>query len=223
MFNAEEPLAALIKASGRDERTMGRLLDDVVQKFRTPNLDMVRVESATVEYVQPLSNSFGDVTLHTSAVGEGRAPNGTRMSVYDNGSNSLFPQETGPWRGSLFPPGPHRLTVFHGGPNQDKLFKGLPTAAIYDFVQPVTVANVPDVLRVARGGADFARPYFVMETLGKDPGTVDLLYFDRGATHDRTGILMSELPRVRNHYERALGIPPFSEFNPLSTQFRVSA
>jgi hypothetical protein len=224
MFNAEEPLAALIKASGRDERSIERLLYDVAWKFRTPNLDMEWRVRRRVEYIQPLSKFlYGRVTIDAQTVGEGQALNGMRISVYDNGINNLSSQTAGPWHNSLFPPLPNRLTLFRGGPNEHEFFNDLPTAAIHDFVHPVTVANVPDVLRVARGGTDFANPYFVMEKLGREPGTVDLFYFDGSETRVRVGIPLSELPRVRNRYERALGIPPFSEFTPLSTQFRASA
>ena len=63
MFNPEEPLAAIIRASGRDDLTVGKLMDDVVQEFRTPRLAATPTFDPGLDvphqYIQPLKQLCG--------------------------------------------------------------------------------------------------------------------------------------------------------------------
>ena len=143
------------------------------------------------------------------------------MSVLDNAKGNLFERHEARWNDDSFgKTGPNRLTQFHGEPSQDGIMRGIPTAAIYDFVKPQTVANTPGRTQSSQRRQQYDLADFVMETLGKEPAKLDLLRFDKGniddITHYRTGVQFSDLPKVRSEYESGLGIPPFSEFNPVS-------
>ena len=172
MFNPEEPLAGILKATGRDEQTVAKLMSEVVTDFRTPKLDIAPDKTKYFDYIQPLTESNGDVQLQAKAIGHGLAPNGMSIDIYDGGGANLFPASAGPWQSSFYPPAATRLSIFHGGPYQYRDLRTIPTAAIYDYSKPESVAGIPNVLRVAQGGIDFEHSRFVVEQLGAN-GTVE--------------------------------------------------
>jgi hypothetical protein len=213
-FNPERPLVDLAEAVIK-EGGVSKFLEEMMTTTREPNLlELPQAEPHTLDkasYVHPLTNYGDDVDLKFASAAFGKTDSGEVVNVFDSGSQSLFPDA------SAVRPAPNRLTTFYNGPGKHSMFKGFPTSIIYDYRTPTSIAGIDGVTRVARGGGMF-NPNFFAETVGDEPGTMNVLEFSKGTVADSTmferNVPFDKLPSVRSVYESKLGIPNWSQFKP---------